>query len=68
MIDWLAFVEVLVASIVAACGVILLFSLGLRFVAAESGTVRRPLGVVCFVLCGLVMFYGLYLIIPFFHP
>lgn len=77
MIDWLAFLEVLVASIVGACGIVLLFSLGLRFVDAEStGSEgdesevprwRRPVGIGFFVLCGLLILFGLYLIIPFFH-
>ena len=66
MIDWLAFLTVLVASIIGACGVVFLFSIGLRFVGSDSRRVR-PLGVVAFVLCGLLIVYGLYLIIPAFH-
>ncbi len=66
MIDWLAFVTVLVASIVGACGVVLLFSLGLRLVGSEQSA-RRPWGVVAFVACGLLVLYGVYLIIPAFH-
>jgi len=66
-IDWVAFVTVLVASIVGACGVVVLFSIGLRLVAAEGGW-RRPLGVASFVACGLLIVYGVYLIIPSLHP
>jgi len=66
MIDWLAFLAVLVASIVGACGVVFLFSVGLRFTGSDSRRVR-PVGVLAFVLCGLLIVYGLYLIIPAFH-
>jgi hypothetical protein len=65
-VDWLAFLSVLVASIVGACGVVLLFSLGLRLTAVDGGW-RRPVGVAAFVACGLVIVYGLYLIIPALH-
>ena len=63
MIEWQNFLIVLVVSIVGACGVVLLFSLGLRLVAADGGW-RRPLGVTSFVLCALLIVYGIYLIIP----
>lgn len=66
MIDWLAFITVLVASIVGACGVVVLFSLGLRLAGSDRAA-RRPWGVVAFVLCGLLVVYGVYLIIPAFH-
>jgi hypothetical protein len=66
MIDWVAFVTVLVASIVGACGVVFLFSVGLRMVGSDRAG-RRPLGVIAFVLCGLLVVYGVYLIIPAFH-
>ncbi|HAM25393.1 MAG TPA: peptidase, partial [Microbacteriaceae bacterium] len=39
-IEWGAFLAVLVVSIVAACGVVLLFSVGLRLVSA-TGAWRR---------------------------
>jgi NADH:ubiquinone oxidoreductase subunit 6 (subunit J) len=66
MIDWVAFVTVLVASIVGACGVVFLFSVGLRMVGSDRPG-RRPIGVIAFVLCGLLVVYGVYLIIPAFH-
>lgn len=66
MIDWIAFLTVLVVSIVAGCGVVLLFALGLRLVAVEGGW-RRPVGVVSFGACGLLILYGVYLIIPALH-
>lgn len=66
MIDWLAFFTVLLASVIGACGVVLLFSVGLRFVGSDRAG-RRPLGVIAFVLCALLVVYGVYLIIPAFH-
>ena len=66
MIDWLSFVTVLVASVVAACLVVLLFALGLRWVGAGSGW-RRPVAIGCFTLCAIVILFGVYLIIPALH-
>lgn len=72
MIDWIALLSVLVASIVAACAVVTLFAVGLRLVGETSGNHpprpwRRPLGVTSFVLCGAAILYGVYLIIPALH-
>jgi hypothetical protein len=73
VIDWLAFLTVLVASVVSACAVVALFAAGLRLVS-DDGTPgatgrrwRRPLGVASFVLCGAAILYGVYLIIPALH-
>ena len=63
MIEWQNFLIVLVVSIVGACGVVFLFALGLRLVAAD-GKGQRPLGVTSFTLCALLIVYGIYLIIP----
>jgi len=63
MIEWDKFLIVLVVSIIGGCGVVLLFSVGLRLVSGESGW-RKPLGVTSFVLCALLILYGIYLIIP----
>jgi hypothetical protein len=67
MIEWGNFLLVLVASVVAACGVVVLFALGLRFAGPETTARTRALGVACFVMCGLLIAYGVYLIIPYFH-
>jgi hypothetical protein len=66
MIAWGSFLVVLVASVV---GVVTLFSLGLRFAGPDTagGRRRRALGVTCFVLCGALIAFGVYLVIPFFH-
>jgi len=66
MIDWAAFFIVLVATLVSACLVVTLYSVGLRLIDGTRGW-RRPAGIACFVLCGLVVLYGVYLVIPYFH-
>jgi hypothetical protein len=87
-INWLSFLVVFVASIVAACVVVTLFATGIRLFAtphpgAAAGSARdeemddvegpaRPAGataggVILFVLSGVAVLYGLYLIVPFFH-
>jgi hypothetical protein len=65
-IEWGAFLAVLVVSIVAACGVVLLFSVGLRLVSA-TGAWRRAVGVTSFVACGALVLYGVYLVVPALH-
>ena len=70
MIDWAAFFVVLVATLVAASLVVTLYSLGLRLVDRAGDRPagwHRPLGIACFVACGLVVLYGVYLVIPYFH-
>jgi len=66
-IDWVAFLTVVVGSLVSACLLVTLFSVGLRL---SDGTApwRRPVSVALFVVCGLVVVFGIYLIVPFLHP
>jgi hypothetical protein len=66
VIDWFSFFVVFAVSIVAACSVVFLFSLGLSLVSVRNGW-RKPTGIGCFVVCGLVILYGVYLIIPSLH-
>jgi hypothetical protein len=66
MIDWAAFLVVLFATLVGASLVVTLYSLGLRLLDRSTG-LRRGAGVACFVVCALVVLYGVYLIIPAFH-
>ncbi|MEO7123763.1 MAG: hypothetical protein ABI400_11735 [Lacisediminihabitans sp.] len=65
MIEWDKFFIVLLVSVVAGCGLVLLFSVGLRLVAAERGW-RKPLGIASFVACGALIVYGIGLIVPGF--
>jgi len=65
-IDWGAFLTVAVASLISGCVLVTLFSLGLRL---SDGTAawRRPVSVALFVVCAVVVVFGIYLIVPFFH-
>jgi hypothetical protein len=67
MIDWLSFLVVLAASIAGGCSVVAIFALGLRIIDGPAPW-RRPVGVACFVTCGLIILYAVYLVIPLFHP
>ncbi|TXN31647.1 hypothetical protein FVP33_07940 [Lacisediminihabitans profunda] len=64
--EWGNFLIVLVASVVAACGVVALFSVGIRLVSA-SGPWLRATGIASFVACGALVLYGVYLIVPTLH-
>ncbi|WP_394770936.1 hypothetical protein [Lacisediminihabitans sp.] len=65
-IEWGNFLIVLVVSVVAACGVVALFSVGIRFVSAPALWLRAT-GIGAFVACGALVLYGVYLIIPALH-
>jgi len=62
MIDWMAFLTVVVASLIAASVVVTLFSFALRL-GDGAAAWRRPVSVALFVVCGLVVLFGLYLIV-----
>ena len=66
-IHWDAFLIVVLGSLVSACLLVALFSLGLRL---NDGTApwRRPVSAVIFVVCAVVVAFGIYLIVPIFHP
>lgn len=66
MIDWEAFVIVVVVALVASSALVTLFSLALRFGDGEA-TWSRPASIALFVLCGLLVAFGLYLIVPALH-
>jgi hypothetical protein len=66
MIDWAAFFVVVVATLVSACAVVTLYSLGLRLTDRSAGW-RLGLGRACFGACAAVILYGVYLIVPAFH-
>lgn len=66
IIDWVAFITVVVAALVAAAVLVTLFSVAVR--VGDNGTRwGRPVSVGLWVLCGLVVAFGLYLIIPALH-
>jgi hypothetical protein len=70
VIDWSAFVVVAVASLVSACLLVTLYALGVRLITSTGDLLprtRRLAGVTCFVLCGALVLYGIYLIVPALH-
>ena len=66
MIDWLSFVVVVVAALVSASALVLLFSLALRLGDGHAAW-RRPVSVGLYVLCGVSVAFGIYLIVPALH-
>ncbi|MCU1409958.1 MAG: hypothetical protein JWR04_665 [Rhodoglobus sp.] len=66
MIDWSTFPLVVGVALVAACVLVTLFSLALR-VGDGTESWRRPASVGLFVLCALVVAFGIYLIVPALH-
>jgi hypothetical protein len=65
-VDWAAFVVVFLVTIVGSCGVVAVYSVGLRLVDHSQGWKRRA-GIACFVLCALAIAFAVYLIVPQFH-
>jgi hypothetical protein len=65
-IDWFAFVVVVGASLVSACLLVALFSTALRVGDSELAW-RKRASVALFVVCGLVVAFGVYLIVPALH-
>ena len=72
-VNWIALLQVAGVTILAAGVISVLMSLSnwlmTPVVGAEHPTVaRRALGVGSIVLVGLIVLFGLYLMIPYFHP
>lgn len=70
MIDWASFVSVAGASLIAACTLVALYALGVRLMTSPSDLLprtRRLAAVVCFALCGALVLFGIYLIVPALH-
>jgi hypothetical protein len=70
MIDWGAFATVAVVSLVAACALVTMYALGLRLQAGSGDSLvrtRRLASVLCFALCGALVLFGIYLIVPGLH-
>lgn len=63
MIRWDFFIVVILSSLVAACLLVTLFSLALRFGDGEAPW-RRRVSVAMYVLCGLLVVAGIILIVP----
>jgi len=65
-VDWAALAVVFLATLVGSCGIVAVFSLGLRLIDHSHGW-RRGAGFGCFVFCALVIAFAVYLIVPQFH-
>lgn len=65
-IDWLAFVTVVVTSLVAACALVALFATALR-IGDSTVPVRRAASFLLYLVCVAVVVFGIYLIVPVFH-
>lgn len=76
MIEWEAFLVVAAVSLVAASAVVTVASLGMKLyesslhareTQASSGRWGLAAARILFGLCGLMVLYGVYLIVPAFH-
>jgi hypothetical protein len=68
VIEWGSFLVVALGALAGGCGVVLLFSLGLRFAGPATDGSKRGLGIACFAVCGLLVAFGVCLVIPYFAP
>ncbi len=66
MIDWMAFVTVVVATLVSACLLVTIFSLALRLGDGEARW-RRLVAVALYTVGVLVVAFGIFLIVPALH-
>ncbi|MEO8263443.1 MAG: hypothetical protein ABI566_12820 [Pseudolysinimonas sp.] len=62
----MAFVTVVVAALVAACLLVTVFSIALRVGDSESRG-RRLGSVALFAVCGFIVLFGIFLIVPALH-
>ncbi|MEO7349811.1 MAG: hypothetical protein ABIW32_08150 [Terrimesophilobacter sp.] len=76
MIEWESFLLVAVVSLVAASAVVTIASLGMKLyesalhareTQASSGRWGLLVARILFGLCGLLVLFGVYLIVPVFH-
>ena len=65
-IDWMAFVTVVVAALVAACLLVTLFAWALRM-GDGPGRLRRLATVGLYAACAFVVAFGIFLIVPALH-
>lgn len=66
MIDWMAFVTVAVAALVAAGLLVTVFSLALR-VGDGAGAIRRFGAIALYGVCVFIVLFGIFLIVPALH-
>jgi predicted PurR-regulated permease PerM len=66
MIEWMDFISVVIAALVAACLLVTIFALALRIGDAE-GRRRRLASVALYGVCAFVVLFGIFLIVPTLH-
>jgi hypothetical protein len=67
-IDWTAFLTVALVSLFSAAALVSVYSVGLRLLTVDDrSTARTVAGWACFVLCGVGVLFGIYLIVPALH-
>ena len=66
MIDWMAFVTVVVAALVSAGLLVTLFAWALRL-SDGKGRWRRLVAVALYTTCAFVVVFGIFLIVPALH-
>jgi len=69
MVNWIAFLQVAFATVLAALVVVGLYGLGVRLQAVaedehRNAAVHRGWAWVCFALAGVVILFGICLIVP----
>lgn len=76
MIEWGSFLVVAAASLIGACVLVTIAALGIRLFESGArahaddpyaGRGARAGAQALFVLCGLVVLFGVYLIVPVLH-
>jgi hypothetical protein len=72
MIEWGSFALVAVVSLVAAAALVSLYATGLRLMAwshtaSSLPRTKRVGAIACFVACGALVLFGIYLIVPALH-
>jgi hypothetical protein len=72
VIDWGAFGLVALVSLVAAAALVTLYAAGLRLMTwSHAGSslprTKRVGAIVCFAACGVLVLFGIYLIVPALH-
>ncbi len=64
-IDWMAFVTVVVSTIIAACLLVTVFAWALRLGDGEGP--RRLVAVALYGVCVFIVAFGIFLIVPALH-
>ena len=71
-IDWMALLQVSLVTVIAAVTIATLMALAIHFLspvegASQATTQRSAIGIGLIVLITLVVLFGIYLMVPYFH-